>query len=152
MAVRQITTTHTAENMCEDVLSQWEIDQSKVSAIVTDNCSNMVAAFKEKVAQPSSGDDEQDGEAETTSVFGDDEFEFLDCEEAHDIAFISYNRIGCFPHTLQLVVNKFQEISEYSAVLKSGHRIVRKCNSSTKATEMLISLSRKKLTKDIPVR
>lgn len=151
LAVRQITTSHTAENirkLCDDVLSEWGIDPSKMSAIITDNCSNMVAAFKKQITNSDCSDDERDEEAESTTVFdSNDEAEFLDCEQAHNIAFMSYHRIGCFSHSLQLVVNKFQEISAYKTVLKNAHSIVRKCNSSTKATEMLVSLSGKKLTK-----
>ena len=31
--------------------------------------------------------------------------DFLDCEESHDEEFVCSNRMSCFSHTLQLVVN-----------------------------------------------
>ena len=61
LAVRQITTSHTAENirkLYKDVLSEWGIDLSKISAIITDNYSNMVAAFKKQITSSDCSDDE----------------------------------------------------------------------------------------------
>ena len=66
--------------------------------------------------------------------------------------FISYNRISCFSHTLQLVVNRFNAANSFKDVIKHAHSIVRKFNLSTKATERLIALSGRKLIKDCPVR
>ena len=158
LAVRRLTTSHTASNirkLCEDVLSEWDIDQTKVFAVITDNCSNMVAAFKEQIVSLSESEKEDivdEPEHSTSDSVIDDEANFFVCENEHDVEFICYNRIGCFSHTLQLVVNKFQEITTYSDILKHSHSIVRRCNSSTKATERLISLCGKKLTKDTPVR
>ena len=48
LAVRRMASSHTAERVLEvieEVLAEWEIPYSKVSAILTDNGSNMVAAF-----------------------------------------------------------------------------------------------------------
>ena len=53
---------------------------------------------------------------------------------------------------LQLVVNKFSEITAFKGVLNHAHNLVRKVNSSGKATEKLVLLSRKKLVQDCPTR
>uniref|UniRef100_A0A1X7SXK3 HAT C-terminal dimerisation domain-containing protein n=1 Tax=Amphimedon queenslandica TaxID=400682 RepID=A0A1X7SXK3_AMPQE len=50
LAVKRFTHPHTAERVLQitrDVLRDWEIDVIRVSRIVTDNGSNMVAAFRE---------------------------------------------------------------------------------------------------------
>ena len=51
----------------------------------------------------------------------------------HDEEFSSLNRISCFAHTLQLVVNKFDDISLFKELMKRAHLVVRKVNASTKA-------------------
>lgn len=61
-------------------------------------------------------------------------------------------RISCFSHTLQLVVSKFDEQTRYKDLMKRTHAIVRRVNSSTKATERLVALCGKKLLKDCPTR
>ena len=60
--------------------------------------------------------------------------------------------IVCFSHTLQLVVSKFDEATQLKELMKRAHALVRKINSSTKATETLVALSGKKLIKDCPTR
>ena len=50
LAVKLLPSPHTAEFIEEaltSVLSEWNIPQQKVSAILTDNGSNMVTVFKE---------------------------------------------------------------------------------------------------------
>lgn len=49
LAVRKLLGRHTAEHVnevVEGVMKEWEIPENKVRVIVTDNGSNMVAAFK----------------------------------------------------------------------------------------------------------
>ena len=48
VAVRRMPSPHTAENIravIQEVLGEWEVPLGKVSAILTDNGSNMVASF-----------------------------------------------------------------------------------------------------------
>jgi len=48
LAVRRMPLNHTGENiyeLVESVLEEWEIPPSKISAILTDNGSNMISAF-----------------------------------------------------------------------------------------------------------
>ena len=153
LAVRRVTGSHTAVNirvLLDEILSEWNIGHGEIFAIITDNGSNMVAAFKEQVQLKQ--DDDCMEEIADTDIPSDEEQNFLDCEEDHDAEFISYNRIGCFSHTLQLVVNNFGKVSSFKEVMKHAHALVKKFNSSTKATERLIALSGKKLTKDCPIR
>lgn len=50
------------------------------------------------------------------------------------------------------MVNKFDSVDSFKDVMKHTKAIVRKMNTSTKATERLITLSGKKLIKDCPTR
>ena len=63
-----------------------------------------------------------------------------------------FKRVSCFTHTLQLVVNIFQQCKSFKNLLKSAHSMVRKVNKSTRATERLIALSGKKLVGDCATR
>lgn len=60
--------------------------------------------------------------------------------------------MSCFTHTLQLVLQKFDEQTEFKALLKRAHNLVRKFNTLAKATEKLIAKCGKKLVQDCPTR
>ena len=71
---RSFPTPHTAKRVFEltiDLLDEWEIPYGKVSAVVTDNGSNMVAAFK-KFALSISQCDTDDEEDEIVPVESND--------------------------------------------------------------------------------
>lgn len=69
-----------------------------------------------------------------------------------DIAEISVKSKERFSHLLQLAVHHFDTVTTFKELLKHTHALVRKVNSSTKATEWLISLCGKKLIRDCPTR
>ena len=143
LAVHRLTTSHTAGNirsLVNDILAEWDIEPSKVIAVLTDNGSNMVAAFKASFVEAE--DDDEDVEEEEVCT-ADDADDFFDHELEHDIEFSSLRRIACFSHTLQLVINKYGEAIVFKDLMKRAHAVVKKINSSTKAMEKLISLSGK---------
>ena len=50
IAVRRLPSPHTAERVEEivdSVLTEWQIPRTKISAMLTDNGSNMIAAFRD---------------------------------------------------------------------------------------------------------
>ena len=54
LACRSFPTPHTAKKVYQliiEILQEWEVPNCKISAIVTDNGLNMVAAFKEAAAE-----------------------------------------------------------------------------------------------------
>ena len=53
---------------------------------------------------------------------------------------------------LQLIVTKFDKATHLKELMNHAHAVIRKINLSTTATEMLVALSGKKLTKDCPTR
>ena len=58
--------------------------------------------------------------------------------------------MSCFAHSLQLVVNKYNEVGSFARLLTSMHALVKKVNKSSKATEKLILLCGKKVIGNCP--
>ena len=157
LAVRRLESTHTAVNIrsaVEVVLLEWDIPHSKVSAIFTDNGSNIVAAFRARTAVVSDdeADDDDDSGDEEEEADEDDETDFDVRERDHEITFSAFRRVSCFAHTLQLVVLQFDQATTFRDALRCSHRLVSKVNSSTKATEKLIGVCGKKLIRSCPTR
>ena len=92
----------------------------KVQAILTDNGSNMVAAFKQVCSEGDEDEDVDSNESLSVSGSSDDEDaseilkdieDFERNEIDHDVVFsLSFQCVSCFSHMLQLVVCKFNEI------------------------------------------
>ena len=59
--------------------------------------------------------------------------------------FSSMTRLSCFTHTLQLVIIKFNNDESVKPVLKNAYALVKKVNSSTRATQLLVQQCGKKL-------
>lgn len=185
LAVRSFPSPHTAdrnERTVSEVLLEWDIPQEKVCAILTDNGSNIVAAFRhwlletQDVEEQALGIEEDDNSPTYISDNGsnsgnsgavasdnemeqsqecstEEEIEKYDQHEiSHEVAFSSHKRLSCFSHTLQLAICKFDTIMGPKHTLQSAHRLVRKFNKSVKATEILISLCGKKLLYACPTR
>ena len=128
LAVRHMPRQHTGENIRElvqSILEEWEIPP-KICATLTDNGSKIFQS-DDDVEHESDQDMESAEDVDLTSLV--QEFE----EKDHELAFYGLNRVSCSAHTLQLVVQKFDE-----SVLKRAHRLVRKFNTSAKATRKLV--------------
>ena len=159
LAARRLTSPHTAANVASlvnAVLAEWQIPETMVHRILTDNGSNMLASFR----QQHNNDDEvelicdddmnenesQDEDAVDVSRLQDELDNFEECEQSHRVAFMF---TSCFSHTLQLVVN---ELKSRKALLTKVQKLVAKVNKSHKATEMLIAKAGRKLIADCPTR
>ena len=156
LAVHRLPPSHMAVNIrltIEAVLSEWDIPQSKISAILTDNGSNIIAALRSHTAVTSGDEDEDDSDAEEEALGDEDDESDFDVKETdHETMFSSFKRISCFAHTLQLVVLQFDRATIFKDAISCSHRIVSKVNSSTKATEKFIGLCGKKLVRFCPTR
>ena len=60
--------------------------------------------------------------------------------------------MSCFSHTLQLVARQFDTCHSVKKILAKVFSLVKKFNKSSKATEKLIALSKKKLLSHCPTR
>ena len=111
------------------------------------------------------GSESEDNDEDAEEVLSDEEVEmrvdtakevaeFDEKESDHDLIFSSedYERLGCFSHTLQLVVSKFDDVKPCKDALFKAKKLVAKVNKSVKATEMLKKLSKVKLRGDCPTR
>ena len=58
----------------DEILAEWDIDPTKILAILTDNGSNMVAAFRAKAAKGE--EEEEDIEGEEEVFVDEDEMRF----------------------------------------------------------------------------
>ena len=151
LAVRRLASPHTADHVeavVEEVLAEWEVPKEKINAILTDNGSNMIKAFREwldelQEADEDLGEDEAEEKSETqsggnspSSMESDDENgeEFDGTSEAekdiddfdqneveHNTAFILHKRLSCFSHSLQLVVRKFDTVKAPKRALSIAH-------------------------------
>ena len=152
LAVRRMTGEHTGDNiraLVEEILKEWDIPTAKIGVIMTDSGSNMVKAFRQSLDSMEEGEDEEEDE----TGFGDFEQDFDSKEVDHDITFRFFaKRISCFAHTIQLIVQKFNEDTTYKETLKRAYALVKRINKSTKATELLISRCGKKLLSNCPTR
>ena len=141
LAVRRLESSHTGRyirDVIDHVLTEWDIEPSKIIASLTDNGSNMVAAFRKKVeanvcGQEGEDEEEEEEVTEEDSKAAVDETLDFDCQVmSHQIAFGSLNHVSCFSHSLQLVMNKFSGITAFQPILKrafwrqSGKKDLRK--------------------------
>ena len=163
LAVRFFPHPHTAERvrgLVEEVLKEWGIEQ-KLYFVITDNGSNMVKAFQKDVlisiADPESIDEEDFDEAsdsveEDEDLDASEEIDFETRELQHKIVFAQMGkRLGCFAHSLQLVIQKVKE-NALQPLMKKVHSLVKKVNKSSRATAMLLFLCNKKLVGNVPTR
>ena len=79
----QISHPHTAESIktcVERCTEDWGIPKHKILTVITDNGSNMVAAFKKNVHEPSSSEEEsQESDEEDSEVVEDRRYILLVC-------------------------------------------------------------------------
>ena len=163
LCVKRTPSPHTAAHvreMVEEVLRDWELSTDKISLIITDSGSNMVAAFcnvvekrgiTEELDEDEEEEEDKDEDEDVDLVEEAEDFEHKEID--HDITFSCFiNHLACFSHLLQLVVRKFDEVVSYRLVLQKVRSLVKRVNMSTKATERLISLCGKKLVRDCPTR
>ena len=153
LATRHFPSPHTASHIADLVqviLAEWNMQQSKIHRVLTDNGSNMVAAFKTQAESEKEvrererdGNEDEDGssfdsddlsnaddESEAKETGGSNEKEESDSiqhdlvnfEECddHNFAFIGFKRSSCFAHTLQLVVRVFDTLQSSKAVISDA--------------------------------
>ena len=105
LAVHIMPHPHNAEHIleiAETVLQEWNIDPGKVQAVLTDNGSNMVKAFREHFKDDDEDeeeediDDDDDENEDDTMLNEDEEAREID----HEVTFKYFGkRISCFART-----------------------------------------------------
>nr|XP_023661197.1 zinc finger BED domain-containing protein 4-like [Paramormyrops kingsleyae] len=141
----QIAHPHTAEcikNSVDRCTEDWGIPQHKILTVITDNGSNMIAAFKPNESDASASSEEESSETSDTE----------DSEVVEDQWFGHIDRTPCVVHTLQLVVNIIQKDASVSRLLGKVRALVKLFRKSSVATERLLQLCQLTLVKDCPTR
>ena len=135
-------TPHTGRrilHLLKTILSEYDIGIRNIGVVLTDNGSNMIKAFNAdslRNLEDDDEDEEQDDQNVQTldkSSGCDESFESTDIaqiheyesnEEDHVLAFTGFcQRLGCFSHTLQLVMSEFDTIHSLKKVVKKGPSI-----------------------------
>ncbi|XP_055357212.1 uncharacterized protein LOC129602241 [Paramacrobiotus metropolitanus] len=170
LACRSFPSPHTAEKvyvLVKEILDEWKISPDRIIAILTDNGSNMVCAFKNFISAKLTIRDEEEFPSEETdemymlstsdpllddAAVDNDSQQFLDFEDNEDRLYTDYNRHPCFIHTLQLVVRIFEKAVEVKPLMKKVRFLVSAFNKSANATTALIRTGKRKLICDVSTR
>ena len=178
LAVRRLPSPYSAANVAglvQNILTEWQISESKVHRILSDNGSGMIAAFKEQVAELANegnnsfnkdetqdecssritrdnSDDNSCNEEVETGTPQSDINDFDGHEDDHAAAFLGFRRTRSFTHTLQLVVQVFDELMSQSVLLRRIHKLISKVNESTSVAENLITRTSRKLLAYCPTQ
>ncbi|KAI0211964.1 hypothetical protein LSAT2_003149 [Lamellibrachia satsuma] len=129
LAFYRVRGSHTAENvhlMYEETVACFDL-AGKVSAIVTDNGSNMVKAFTLPGMENMAVDVDETHDSNLTWVQLTDDLEFLVPQQ-----------VPCFAHTLQLVVKDgLQHAGQVKSIIDKVAKLVAYVRKSTTASEIL---------------
>ena len=87
---------------------------------LTDNGRNIVAAFRSDMAVTLHDNEEDESDDEEDEDYDESDFDLK--ERDYEVTF-SFKRVSSFAHTLQLVVNKFDEAATFKDAIKRSHRL-----------------------------
>jgi len=154
LACSKMSGSHTADNIqseYDSIVSKYNLT-GKVFKVVTDNASNMCAAFRDETSLP--GFDGVMGEVDefldlgsgSESDSSDDTMAIEELDKCLRELPICPERLACFAHTLQLCIKDGLKAASalLSAIQKAG-RIVKHVKKSTLATEKIETLFGKTL-------
>lgn len=111
-------------------MQEWGIPKEKILTVITDNGSNMVAAFKNTTAEETSSEDDSPGSTmESDSEIDDQRYHHVDME---------MDRTPCVVHTIQLVVHMLQKETTVKRVLDKARSVVKLFRKSSVATQRLL--------------
>ncbi|XP_056323703.1 zinc finger BED domain-containing protein 4-like [Danio aesculapii] len=147
LALQQVGHPHTAQAIkaCVDkCMQEWTIPKEKILTVITDNGSNMVAAFKNTTAEETSSEDDSPGSTiESDSEIDDQRYRHVDME---------LDRTPCVVHTIQLVVHMLQKETTVKRVLDKARSVVKLFRKSSVATQKLLDQCGVIVVNDCPTR
>ncbi len=157
-------------------LEYWNISADKIIVIITDNGSNMIKALKlmneeaeaTEQSQTEDGENSNANESNEAESEGDNDTEDEDghtvteAEGREDddevdeivgaITNITYSRMACLPHTLQLIIKELDKQKSCSQVVTKASSVVKKVRMSSVAVQDLIQTCGKTLIACCPTR
>lgn len=166
----QISHPHTGEQLAEALntcLSNWSISADKILLVVTDNGANIVKAIRllrdahndtqaQTAAEPDDVIDDDDSEDdETGGSNSDHDFDSDEVVEQSETQLqlplnVSFRRMPCMAHTLQLVIKRVY--IHYRSVLDKARHLMSKIRKSSVAVQMLIAKCGKTVISDNSTR
>ncbi|XP_062398583.1 uncharacterized protein LOC134088552 isoform X1 [Sardina pilchardus] len=141
LRVDQISRPHTAECVKTCVYrcaEDWGISKHKILTVISDNGSNMIAAFQNGQGDPNSSDESEESD-EDSGIIDEQRFGAMETTP-------------CVVHTLQLVVNTIHKEASIRRLLDKVRVLVRLFHKSSVATDHLLHLCGLTLIKDCPTR
>uniref|UniRef100_A0A3B3RYJ1 Zinc finger BED domain-containing protein 4-like n=1 Tax=Paramormyrops kingsleyae TaxID=1676925 RepID=A0A3B3RYJ1_9TELE len=127
---RHFTGRHTGEKIAsafEEITEEYGI-RHKINYIITDNASNMKCAFKVHMPQQQS----DDSASEEESLDDENLWEDMNSVEDKELTWSSGERLSCFAHSLQLVVNDgLKEVKVISRAIAKTSRFTTLLHSSS---------------------
>ncbi|XP_063734729.1 zinc finger BED domain-containing protein 4-like isoform X1 [Eleginops maclovinus] len=149
LALEQVAHPHTALSIkacVDECIQEWAIPKEKILTVITDNGSNMVAAFKNTTAEETSSEADSPGSEtamESDSEIDDQRYHHVDMEMA---------RTPCVVHTIQLVVHMLQKETTVKRVLDKARSVVKLFRKSSVATQRLLDQCGVIVVNDCPTR
>lgn len=127
---RRFVGRHTGEHIAsafKEITEEYGIHQ-KISYILTDNAANMKCAFKVNMPQQQS----DDSESEEDNLDDEHLWEDITSVEDTELPWSSGERLSCFAHSLQLVVNDgMEEVRAISSTIAKTSRFTTLLHSSS---------------------
>uniref|UniRef100_A0A8C6P0M1 Uncharacterized protein n=1 Tax=Nothobranchius furzeri TaxID=105023 RepID=A0A8C6P0M1_NOTFU len=148
LALEQLDHPHTAQSIkacVEKCMQEWGILNEKVLTVITDNGSNMVAAFKHSAPEDEDSSSD-DPDASILSESDSKETENLQCQD------MGMDRMPCVVHTLQLVVHMINKEESINRVLNKVRSIVKLFRKSSVATQKILDECGLTVVNDCPTR
>ncbi|GAV06402.1 hypothetical protein RvY_16405-2 [Ramazzottius varieornatus] len=166
LACRTFPSPHSAARLFKltmEILAGWEIPSYKISAVLTDNGSNMVADFKALVQSnsPVNSDESDEEEAQLSVLSAEMEDantqqqvnEYMrfegECETKFDGRI---KRHSCTIHRLQTAVRAFEKDEKLKPIIKKARIIVKTFRMSHVATGELLKATGLTLIADVSTR
>ncbi|CAM4619107.1 unnamed protein product [Leuciscus chuanchicus] len=151
LALEQVAHPHTAQSIkaCVDkCMQEWGISNDKIVTVITDNGSNMVAAFKHstQVEELASSDDQEEfprGESDSEEEIEDHRYQNMEMD---------MERMPCVVHTLQLVVHMLNKEASVKRILDKAGSIVKLFRKSSVATQKILDKCGLIVVNDCPTR
>lgn len=153
--VAELQHPHTGEAIAsslEECLTGWGISAEKVILVITDNGANMIKAVRllreQEDRLSEGGDDESSGELDSD----EDDIPLARLLEFEFPPTVSYRRLPCMAHSLQLVVKDVGRHALYEPVITKARKLVQSIRKSSVLMDKLARLSSKTVCIDCPTR
>uniref|UniRef100_A0A1A8RHQ3 Si:dkey-13n23.3 n=1 Tax=Nothobranchius rachovii TaxID=451742 RepID=A0A1A8RHQ3_9TELE len=129
----------------EKCMQEWGILNEKVLTVITDDGSNMVAAFKHSAPE----DEDSSSDDPNASILSESDSKVTENLQCKDLGMY---RMPCVVHTLQLVVHMINKEESINRVLNKVRSIVKLFRKSSVTTQKILDECGLTVVNDCPTR